>query len=1049
MTRSSIRLRPSGRRLGGAAGALAVVLVVLISSGVVGSGARSPTLGSHSNSRADIASASVLPSVVTPKNSHYDWPEFHHDPALNAYAGNSPLSTLNASLLGVAWATNLYGAALDSPAIAYNPILRETLVYIGTDSGNFVAVNLANGQIVWGDWLGSPIRSSPLVVNGSVFVVPFSNTKMMKLNDTTGTSICSTALPGATEATPTYGAPPGGVPSVYLGTEAPSPRSGPFMAINAQTCSIEWEFSGYNGTAGSWSPASYAVNASGGAMVLFGTDDPDSSVYALNALTGQLIWRFQCYNPPGKDYDVGAGPTVSPPGANGFPQGVVYITNSADIAYAVDLNNGTLVWETNFYTLSGLPTSVEPRARSTPALESKDVIFGYNEGLINLNARNGKLLWIANDSTGTESIASPAIAGKYSHSIVITGDVGGNLDVFARIGGLRLYTYPTGGWIASSPAVSDGSVVIASSDGFLYDFALRGGNDGTLPGTSISSPADEATLANPNGNLTVYGNATDPAGVAGVAVAIQSGGASGPWWDSTTQSWSPGPFDNPATLGSPGAGSSSWSLSFPIPPAGGTYDVIANAQSISGQSDLSGAAVDFAVNYSTSGPYLRASSEYVAPGGSLTVSGGGFAPLSKVRINLSGKTLAKNTTDINGFLPPTTVGIPNSTTFGPTTLTAAGPSPGPSTSTSITIANSWDQLGYSPGHSGFEPNDPTLHKVILPGNNYWLKVAWRFTAPAPLNSSPAVVDGRAYVGDTVGNLFAIDLFNGGVLWNSTLSSGAAIDGSPAVDPTLGLVFVGANDGSLYSFYLSNGTLAWSVALGGDVSAPVLSNGVLYLTSSAGALAALAESTGAVIWSSTLGSAATAPPALNESSHLLVVGESNGAVVALNETTGAARWSYATGGPVTAAPMVTRGTVFVGSNDHRLYAFNQTTGKLRWSFLTGGAVQATPTLDNWNLLYVGSNDGYLYVLNPGNGAEQFNFSVGAPIVGLSSTVGVTVFEDSAGTIGAQKTFVEGNAGWRFPTGGGLWTVPVIIDTAVFVAAGDGSLYAFTSLGQAPV
>jgi len=1022
---------------------------MLISSGVVDTGARSPAIGPHSNPLGETASTIALPSVVTPRNNHYDWPEFHRGAALNGYAGNSPLSTLNASSLGVAWATNLYGAALDSPAIAYNPILRETLVYIGTDAGNFVAVNLANGQIVWDAWLGSPIRSSPLVVNGSVFVVPFSGAKLLKLNDTTGTSICSTALPGATEATPAYGTPPGGLPSIYLGTEAPSPRSGPLVAINAQTCSIEWEFSGYNVTAGSWAPASYAVNSSGGAMVLFGTDNPDSSVYALNALTGQLVWRFQCYNPPGKDYDVGAGPTIASPGANGFPQGVVYITNGADIAYALNLNNGTLIWETNFYTLSGLPASVEPRARSTPALDGKNVIFGYNEGLIDLNARNGKLLWIANDSTGTESIAAPAIAGSNSRAIVITGDVGGNLDVLSHTGGTRLYTYPTGGWIASSPAISDGSIVLASSDGFLYDFAVNGGNDATLPTTSISSPRDEATLGNPNGNLTVYGNATDPAGVASVAVAIQSGDASGPWWDSTTKSWSPGPFDNLATLGSPGGGATPWSFSLSIPMAGGTYNVIANARSVSGQSDLNGAAVDFVVNYSTAGPYLRASAAYVSPGGSLTVSGGGFAALSKVLINLSGKTLAKMTAGSNGSLPPTTVVIPNTANFGPTSLTASGPGPGQSTSTSITVANSWNQLGYSPGHSGFEPNDPKLHNVIFPGNGYWLKVAWRFTAPAPLDSSPAVVDGRAYVGDTVGNLYAIDLLNGGLLWNSTISSGAAIDGSPAVDPNLGMVFVGANDGALYSFYLSNGTLAWSVALGGNVSAPVLSNGVLYLTSSSGAVASLAESTGAVLWSSALGSVPTSPPSLNETAHVLVVGEANGVVVALNETTGAVRWSYATGGPVTAAPMLTRGSVYVGSNDHRLYAFNQSTGKLRWSFLTGGAVQATPTLNNWNLLYVGSDDGYLYVLNPGNGAEQFNFSVGAPIVGISSTVGVTVFEDSAGTIGAQKTFVEGNAGWRFPTGSGLWTVPVIVDTAVFVAAGDGSLYAFTSLGQAPV
>ena len=90
---------------------------------------------------------------------------------------------------------------------------------------------------------------------------------------------------------------------------------------------MEWEFTDYNQTAGSWDSASYAVNANGIPEVLFGTDNPDSSVYAVNALTGARLWWFQCYEPNDGDYDVAAGVTVSPPGGNGFADGVAYAIN--------------------------------------------------------------------------------------------------------------------------------------------------------------------------------------------------------------------------------------------------------------------------------------------------------------------------------------------------------------------------------------------------------------------------------------------------------------------------------------------------------------------------------------------------------------------------------------------------------------------------------------------------------------------------------------------------------------------------------------------------
>ncbi len=950
---------------------------------------------------------------------------------------------MNAGSLGVAWATNVYGSVLDSPAVAYDRLLGETLVYVGTETGNFLAVNLANGQIVWGVWFGAPMRSSPVVHNGSVWVAPYTTSEVVKLNATTGATECRTILSSPSESTPTLATLPNGVATLFIGTSGAGPLSGPFMAIAASNCSVEWKFTGYHQPAGSWNSASYVVNATGVPIVILGTDDPDSSVYALDALTGHLVWRFQCYNPVGADDDVAAGATISPPGKNGFAQGVVYVTNKAGRAYALYLNNGTLLWETNFDALAG----VGGVARSTPALDGTSVVFGFVEGLFDLSALNGSQTWMYLDSSKTESIASPAIAGGHGHGIAVTGDIGGDLDVVAMVGGAQLYAHQTGGYITASPAISDGNIVIASSNGYVYDFAVGGGNDAILPTTSISFPLQGSSLKNPSGLVTVAGNASDPTAVAAVHIAIQSSGPAGSWWDAGTGTWSPGPIDNPATLAVPGAPSTSWSLAFPVPAAGGTYQAFAYTVSSSGQSDLNGADVNFAVNYTTSGPHFEATPSFVPPGGTITVTGGGFGHSVKVTISLLGATLAKITSAANGSLPSTRVVVPAATLFGQTSLVATTGSSGRSSTAAITVANSWDQLGYGPNHAGFEPNDDILNSVIFPGGNNWAKVAWHFAAGAAINASPAIVDGVAFVGDTVGNLYAVDTHNGGLLWNYTLTTAAAIDGAPAVDPALGLVFIGTSAGSVYAVSEASGKLNWSTTLTGAVSAPVYGAGKLYVTTSTGAVDALSESTGASQWKVTLGSPSTSAPVLNVSVKLLVVGESGGDVLGLNSSSGATRWTYVTGGPVAASAMISTGTVYVGSNDGKLYALNQLTGAKRWIYTTLGAVQDTPSLDDLGLLYVGSDDGHLYVIHSNSGAADFNFSFGSPVIGVSTAHGIAIYEDAAGTIGAEKTYLHGG-GWHYKTLAHLETAPVILDGAFYVCAGDGFLYAFTPDGQAP-
>jgi outer membrane protein assembly factor BamB len=1032
---------------------LAVTVVALAALMTLPTGAYfAPRAGTPSATTVQSGGAPIgtLFHVNVPKSSAYDWPEPHQTPLLTAYAPHSSLSSLNASKLGVAWATNIYGGALDSPVVAYDPMLGETLAYIGTEAGNVLAINVATGQIVWGIWLGSPIRASPLENNGSLYVGTDTTATFYKLNATTGTIDCSLVNSDPFESIPTIATPRGGVQTIFFGSLDEGATAAPFLAINAGNCSLEWKFSAYNRTAGSWNSASYAVTKSGLPLVLFGTDNPDSSVYALNALTGTLVWRFQCYNPGVSDFDVASGAAISPPGKNGFAQGVVYVVNKAARAYALDLNNGTLIWETNFDALAGNITGV---SRSTPALDGTNVIFGFAEGLFDLNYSTGAAIWQYTDPTHTESISSPAIAGGHGHGIVVTGDVGGDLDVVSVVGGKQLYTYPTGGYMTASPAILNGNILIATAGGFLYDFAVGGDNNAVLPTTTVGSPAQGSAVANPNGNLAVSGTASGPTTIGAVDVAIQSDGVGGPWWDASTASWSPGPVDNLAKLGSSHALSTTWSLSFPVAAAGGTFQVFANAVVSAGQTDLVGAAASFAVNYSTVGPRLTASAAYVPPAGSLTLTGGGFGPSESVKISLHGKVLATVTSSPSGALPTTSVTAPPSSSFGLTSFVAVGQTSGLTSSAPVTIANNWDQTGYSPSQNPYEPNDPTLNYVINAGQTDWVQLAWHFDTGIAMNASPAVVQGIAYVGDTAGNLYALQIHDGGLLWTYTLASGAAIDGSPAVDLARGLVFIGAHDGTVSAVYLSNGTLAWTRSIGSPVSAPIFSGGILYVTANSGTVDALKESTGAVSWSTTLAANITAAPTLNSSAKLLVVGASNGDLVALNSSSGAKSWTYVTGGAITASATSYGGSVYVGSSDGKVYALNQLTGAFQWSYVTGAAVQDTGAISNQHTagnlqLMIGSNNGFLYALQLSNGARLFSNDVGGPVRGVGAMDGIVVLETSTGSITAART--DGNdTVWHYQTRAGLASDPVLIDGTIFVAASDGNLYAFTVNAHPPM
>jgi outer membrane protein assembly factor BamB len=996
----------------------------------------------------------LVAGAVTGDGPAYNWPTFHHGPGRQGYAANTTLSTANAARLGVAWAANLYGAALDSPVVSYDSARHKTLAYVGTEHGDLVAVDVSSGHIVWATWIGSPIRATPVVLNGAVYAGTFDSPRIYKLNASTGAIECSVAAPGEIEGSPVAATPPGGVPTVYFNTNDTASASGPLLAMQARHCSIEWSFTGYTATTGSWDPISYAVDADGTPLVLFGTSDPNSTVYAVNALTGTQVWHFATSPPPG-DYDIGAGVTISPPGANGFADGVAYVPTKYGIVFALDLTTGAEIWSYNYNKALGVGYG----GISTAALRGVNLVLGYSKGLLDINAVTGGKIWNAADASAIQVDSSPAIAGADGSQIVAYGDLTGRFSVGSLATGAELYHYQTGKYIAASPAVTGGNILIASADGFLYDFAVGGGNEAALPGTTITSPADSSTVRYPaGGNLTVTGSATDQAGVGGVTVGVQAGGPNGPWWDAATGTWSPGPVGNAAGLGSRGATSSSWAFTYPVAAAGGTYRVTAYTVSTAGQSDITVPGVGFRVTASSTSPNLTAAPVFAAPGGGLTVTGGGFGASESVAISLSGTTLATVTATSTGSLPATTIRIPTAAPFGQATLAAAGNSSGRTATAAITVANNWAQLGGGATHPNFEPNDMTFYNTITPGGNDFAYLAWIYQSGAPVGTAPAIADSVAYTADAAGQLTALDIHNGAPLWTWTIPSNAALTGSPAADPAAGLVFVGGGDGTLNAISAATGSLVWSDTVdstsGTRVSAPVYGSGDVYVTTSTGKVEAVAEATGQPVWGPiSLPGPVSAAPALDTASNTLIVPESNGDVAALNSATGAGLWqqAYHTGAAISAAATIYGGTVYVGSGDS-VYAISEANGTRLWSYQTGGAVAGTPAITNsvtrgLLLLMVGSGDGRLYALQAGNGALAWDLNAGSPIAGVAAVASVVVYDTITGVVGASRSY-QALPLWRYTAKAGITAPPVIVNGAIYVGAQDWNLYSFTPYGRPP-
>jgi outer membrane protein assembly factor BamB len=972
----------------------------------------------------------------------YAWPEAHGGPSLDGTSTDPAISTHSAPSLGVRWMKYLGGTPYSSPVVAWNP---ETLVYQATDNGYLSAYTASNGQPLWSDNVGT-VHSTPLAEGSYLWVAPQNGGRIYKLDAATGATVCSapdSALSRETVgASPVLATPPGGQPTIYIGSDDYQSANGPITAINEADCTVDWQVANEPtaGSGGTWDFLSYGLTSSGKGIVLYGSADPDSSIYADDALTGDLVWRYTPPAPDG-DYDVGAGVAVSAPGNNGLADGVAYVETKYGILSAIDLSTGTLIWS----YLLGTQVGTDGVAIATPALSGTDLVVGtHTNGIFDFNAITGKVRWHYADTAGMD--ASPAIVGPTGRRVVVFGDFAGTFNVLSLRNGTPSYQYQTGGYFVASAAETDGNLIEASGNGFLYDFE-PGGSNAAAPETSVTSPGNFASVTNPDGNLAVSGSASAATAISAVNVAIKS--STGTWWDGATGKWGAAPYPNAAALSDPGGTTTTWTASFPVPAGGGTYKAFTSAVTeevadvSAGLSAPTPARSTFNVDPSSDEPTLTVASQWVAPGGQMGVSGSGFADGEPVAISFEGVNLATIDATSNGSLPVTQVTLSTSALFGPGQLNASGRTSHRSSTAPVYVTNSWTQFGGSSTQIANDPNDQVFQGDVGVSPNTFLSTAWSFTATAPVDGSVDVVDGVAYFADQTGAVYAVTLATGMTSWIHQIFNDPTVTSTPAITPG-GLVIVATASGDVIALNIATGAAVWTATLSGALASPTYAGGTIYVGSSNGTVTALAASSGATTWSTTLGGAISSSPAVDTTNGVVVTGDATGTVTALDATTGTIAWTYGTSGAVSASPIIYDGRAFAASTNGSLYALAETTGDLDWSFATGSAITASPAIVQAHLV-LGSSNSTLYDLLPSNGSILFQLSEPSGVVGVAGAGDFIAATTGNGTIEGSKQASGNPVAWLATQGSSLTTAPTVVNGEVFVTGQNDVVAAYAVQG----
>ena len=342
---------------------------------------------------------------------------------------------------------------------------------------------------------------------------------------------------------------------------------------------------------------------------------------------------------------------------------------------------------------------------------------------------------------------------------------------------------------------------------------------------------------------------------------------------------------------------------------------------------------------------------------------------------------------------------------------------------------------------------PSVRVTHLWGHNMGDKKA----AVLRLGQSLSITNNRVYAAGHKGEVLALDLTNGHVLWHA--KTGAPLSGGTASSPEL--LVVGASDGQLFAFDPSNGHSRWKVRLNGEVLAPAaISAKLIAVRTVDGKLHALSPEDGHELWTTEqqvprLSLRGTASPVIN--GDLVLCGFDNGKVMAVSAGDGSVQWEATVTPPhgrtelerlddIDSPVRVAGRDVYAVGFQGKVAMLAIDTGQVWWSHEDSS--YRGLTLDE-DTLYVSDSDGVVAALKARTGAEVWQQKA-LLHRGLSP---IAVMDDSIVTGDFQGYLhwldkASGALAARVATGGArISTQPLVVGDIVVVVNDRGQINAY--------
>ncbi len=362
----------------------------------------------------------------------------------------------------------------------------------------------------------------------------------------------------------------------------------------------------------------------------------------------------------------------------------------------------------------------------------------------------------------------------------------------------------------------------------------------------------------------------------------------------------------------------------------------------------------------------------------------------------------------------------------------------------VSVNADWSMYRGNAAKTGVGTGEPILKPVLL----------WNQTLNGNVGSPPAVVNGIAYVGSDDGYVYALNASTGSQIWNCSL--GHISYSTPAVAD--GYLFVGSHDhynimnstgdptpqlpnaykGYVNAINIQTGENCWNKTFEAYVSAPVVSENIVYVTSDH--LYALSETSGQILWSNQVGGLI---PSLAVADGIVFTS----GPYAYEAVTGHYIWSASRN--LYDYPIIANSTVYTTNILGEMAAFKAGTGEDLWNYNLSVWSWSEPAVSN-GVLFLGSKQNQLCALNGTNGDIIWNVFMGSHSASFSPVIASDVLYLSYfGGLYAFNT-TNGNQLWNYNVtayGTGQLTDAVVDKGTIYVAAGN-SLYAFVDRSSLP-